>query len=75
MLSRRKHWQTLRLSPRVKVFPTIKWVIYHNPHESNALVLVTQVRRHVAEKHSQYLFGDSLPASTRQQNSASLSFV
>ncbi|KAI0250194.1 hypothetical protein BJV78DRAFT_1220337 [Lactifluus subvellereus] len=27
-----------------------------------------QVRRHIAERHSQYLFGNSTPAPTRQQN-------
>ncbi|KAF8486074.1 hypothetical protein DFH94DRAFT_622008 [Russula ochroleuca] len=27
-----------------------------------------QVRRHIAERHSQYLFGNSIPQPTRQQN-------
>ena len=38
---------------------------------SSALNLTTQVRRHVAERHSQYLFGDLTPAPTRQQNGVS----
>ena len=33
--------------------------------------LLYQVRRHIAERHSQYLFGNTIPQPARQQNSAS----